>query len=113
MTDLTLAEIREVAVFLCLACSAPVFKHGEREWSIDGRKVRYLREPDVMTYTQWFNLLGNPALVVPAGQSSEGLPIEVQVVGRSYEEELLLAVGAEIDRGLGAYQPPPLATVER
>jgi Asp-tRNA(Asn)/Glu-tRNA(Gln) amidotransferase A subunit family amidase len=108
-----LAEMREVPVFLCPVCSIPAVRHHEREWSADGRKVRYLREPDVMTYTQWFNLLGNSALVVPAGESSEGLPIGVQVVGRPYEEELLLAVGAEIERGLGGYKPPPLATVER
>lgn len=104
-----LAEMREVPVFLCPVCSIPAFRHHEREWSIDGRKVRYLREPDVMTYSQWFNLLGNPALVVPAGQSGDGLPIGVQLVGRPYEEELLLAVGSEIERGLGRYKAPPLA----
>ena len=108
-----LSEMREVPAFLCPVCSIPAFKHGEREWSIDGRKVRYLREPDVMAYTQWFNLLGNPALVVPAGQSSDGLPIGVQVVGRPYEEELLLAIGSEIERALGGYKPPPLAAAER
>jgi Asp-tRNA(Asn)/Glu-tRNA(Gln) amidotransferase A subunit family amidase len=104
-----LAQMREVPVFLCPACSIPAFRHGEREWSVEGRTVRYLREPDVMTYTQWFNLLGNPALVVPAGRSAEGLPIGVQIVGRPYQEELLLAVGAEIERGCGGWQPPPIA----
>ncbi|HUI40665.1 MAG TPA: amidase [Terriglobia bacterium] len=104
-----LAEMREVPVFLCAACSIPAFRHGEREWQIEGRTVHYLRDPDVMTYSQWFNLLGNPALVVPAGRSPEGLPIGVQLVGRPYEEELLFAVGAEIERGLGGYQAPPLA----
>ena len=105
------AEMRDVPVFVCPACSIPAFRHGEREWAIDGATVRYLREPDVMTYTQWFNLLGNPAMVVPAGRSAEGLPIGVQVVGRPYEEELVLAIAAEIERELGGYQPPPMATL--
>ena len=103
-----LAEMRDVPVFVCPTCSIPAFRHGEREWTIDGVTSRYLRDPDVMTYTQWFNLLGNPAMVVPAGRSPEGLPIGVQVVGRPYEEELVLAVAAEIERELGGYQPPPM-----
>jgi len=104
-----LAEMRDVPVFLCPACSIPAFRHGEREWAIEDQTVRYLRPPDVMTYTQWFNLLGNPAMVVPAGRSPEGLPIGIQVVGRPYEEERILAVAAKIEGELGGYQPPPLA----
>jgi Asp-tRNA(Asn)/Glu-tRNA(Gln) amidotransferase A subunit family amidase len=104
-----LEDMREVPVLLCPVCSVPAFRHGEREWQIEGRTARYLRDPDVMTYTQWFNLLGNPALVIPAGRSPEGLPIGVQLAGRPYEEELLFAVGAKIERGLGGYQAPPLA----
>lgn len=105
------AEMREVATFICPTCSIPAFQHGERVWTIEGTTVRYLRRPDIFSYTQWFNLLGNPALVLPAGHSAEGLPIGVQVVGRPYEDELVLAVGAAIERELGGYRPPPLATV--
>lgn len=67
-----LAEMRDVPVFICPTCSIPAFRHGELEWTIEGATVRYLRDPDVMTYTQWFNLLGNSAMVVPAGRSPEG-----------------------------------------
>jgi Asp-tRNA(Asn)/Glu-tRNA(Gln) amidotransferase A subunit family amidase len=35
----------------------------------------------------------------------------VQVVGRPYEEELVLAVAAEIERELGGYQPPPTSAL--
>ena len=103
------AEMRDVAIFVCPACSIPAFRHGEREWTVEGTTVRYLRRLDIFTYTQWFNLLGNPALAMPAGQSAEGLPIGVQVVGRPYEDELVLAIGAAIERELGGYRPPPLA----
>ncbi len=103
-------EMREVGVFICPACSIPAFRHGDREWTIDGATVRYLRRPDIFTYAQWFNLLGNPALVLPAGRSAEELPIGVQVVGRPYEDELVIEIGAAIERELGGYQPPRLAT---
>jgi Asp-tRNA(Asn)/Glu-tRNA(Gln) amidotransferase A subunit family amidase len=51
--------------------------------------------------------LGNPAAVVPVGHSPEGLPIGVQVVGRPFCEEEVLAVAAEIERGR-SWQAPPL-----
>jgi amidase len=92
-------------VLLCPVTSVPAFRHGERRWTVDGQDVGYL---DAMSYTQWFNILGNPAAVVPVGVSPEGLPIGVQVVGRPFEEELVLAVAAAIERECGGYQPPPL-----
>jgi hypothetical protein len=38
----------------------------------------------------------------------EALPIGVQVIGRPYEEEVVLDVAAVIENGFG-YSPPPLA----
>jgi amidase len=93
-------------VIICPVASIPAFRHGERRWTIDGRDVGYL---DAMTYTQWFNVLGNPAAVVPAGWSPEGLPIGVQVVGRPFEEEIVLSVAAAIERECGGYRPPPIS----
>jgi aspartyl-tRNA(Asn)/glutamyl-tRNA(Gln) amidotransferase subunit A len=39
------------------------------------------------------NFLGLPSLVVPAGQSKSGLPIGVQLIGRPFGDELLIALG--------------------
>ena len=76
----------------------PAFKHGERSWNIDGQNVQYL---DAWSYCEWFNLLGFPAAVVPVGSSPEGLPIGVQIVGRPWEEELVLEVAAVIEEECG------------
>lgn len=100
-----LAEMQAFPLLLCPVCAVPAFRHGEREWLVEGQQVRYL---DAMRYTQWFNLLGSPAAVVPVAQSSEGLPIGVQIAGRPYEDELVLAVAAAIEREFG-YTSPPLA----
>jgi amidase len=99
-----LAEMKESPVLLCPACAVPAFRHGEREWTVEGQTVRYL---DAMRYTQWFNLFAAPAAVVPVGRSAEGLPIGVQVAGRPFEDETVLAVAEAIDREFG-YQPPPI-----
>lgn len=100
-----LEEMQRFPVLLCPACAIPAFRHGERSWTIGRQSVNYL---DAMRYTQWFNLTGNPAAVVPVGRSPEGFPIGVQVVGRPWEEEILLAVAARIEQGCGGWQEPPI-----
>lgn len=102
-----LEEMRDFPVLLCPVCSIPAFRPGERSWTVEGRTIAYL---DAMRFTQWFNLLGGPAVVVPVSHSPEGLPIGVQVAARPYRDELALAVAAAVETEFG-YQPPPLATV--
>jgi Asp-tRNA(Asn)/Glu-tRNA(Gln) amidotransferase A subunit family amidase len=100
-----LAQMRQFPILLCPVAAIPAFRHGERRWTIDGTTVEYL---DAWSYTQWFNLLGNPAAVVPVGKSREGLPIAVQVVGRPWQEELVLAVAAELEKAGGPWRRPPI-----
>jgi Asp-tRNA(Asn)/Glu-tRNA(Gln) amidotransferase A subunit family amidase len=100
-----LAKMEEFPILLCPVAAIPAFRHGEREWMIQGRKVEYL---DAMAYSAWFNLLGTPAAVVPVGRSPEGLPIGVQIVGRPWEEEPVLAVAANIEQASGGLQRPPI-----
>ena len=51
-------------------------------------------------FTAPFNLSGQPAVSIPAGLSSEGLPVGLQVVARRHGEELVLGAGivAETNR---------------
>jgi len=100
-----LAQMQVFPILLCPAAAIPAFRHGERVWKVEGKTVKYL---DAWSYTEWFNLLGNPGAVVPVGQSAEGLPIGVQIVGRPWEEELVLAVATEVERECGGFRKPPL-----
>lgn len=45
-----------------------------------------------------FNMSGMPAVSIPAGLSSEGLPVGLQVVARRHEEVLVLACGALVEQ---------------
>jgi Asp-tRNA(Asn)/Glu-tRNA(Gln) amidotransferase A subunit family amidase len=100
-----LRQMEKYPILICPVCAVPAFLHGEREWKVEGQVVKYL---DAMNYCQWFNALGNPAVVVPVGRSPEGLPIGVQVVGRPFEEEMVLAVAQEIESSCGNLAEPPL-----
>jgi Asp-tRNA(Asn)/Glu-tRNA(Gln) amidotransferase A subunit family amidase len=101
-----LEQIQSHPILLCPTAAIPAFRHGEREWQIDGKTVPYL---DAWSYTEWFNLLGNPAAVVPVGKSKEGLPIGVQIVGRPWEEEQVLTVAAILEKQRGAWAVPPIS----
>src|ERR1035441_6009822 len=101
-----LLEMRKYPVLICPTAAIPAFRHGEREWQVEGKTVKYL---DAWSYCEWFNLLGFPAAVVPMGYSDEGLPIGVQIVGRPWQEEVVLAVAAKLEKERGAWQAPPLS----
>lgn len=62
-------------------------------------------------FTPWtplFNLTGQPAIALPAGLGSDGLPLSVQAVGRPGEEETLYSLAAQIEAAepWGDRRPP-------
>jgi aspartyl-tRNA(Asn)/glutamyl-tRNA(Gln) amidotransferase subunit A len=53
---------------------------------------RLKRGPNAI-FTGYWNAMGNPALSVPMGFASTGLPLGLQIVGRPFEEALCLKAG--------------------
>jgi len=100
------SQMQEYPILLCPAAALPAFRHGERNWQVEGKTIDYL---DAWSYTEFFNLLGNPAAVVPVGHSPEGLPIGVQIVGRPWEEEQVLSVASALEKECGGAKIPPIA----
>jgi len=99
-------QMADWQVLLCPVGSVPAFRHGERSWSIDNATVRYT---EAFSYSAVFNMLGNPVVVVPVGRSPGGLPIGVQVVGRPWQDEVVLAVAARLEEALGSRTAPAMA----
>ncbi|PYV15621.1 MAG: amidase, partial [Acidobacteria bacterium] len=52
---------------------------------------------DWIPFTYPFNLTGNPAASVPAGRTSDGLPVGLQVVGPRHEDGLVLNLAAQFE----------------
>ncbi|MFP3759179.1 amidase family protein, partial [Cupriavidus sp. SIMBA_020] len=58
-----------------------------------------------------FNVTGHPAISVPIGLSSQGLPMAVQIVGRYFDEALVLRVARTIEK-LSGWEAQPLPDLE-
>jgi Asp-tRNA(Asn)/Glu-tRNA(Gln) amidotransferase A subunit family amidase len=97
-----LRQMDKVPILLSPVSAAPAFRHGEGNY----RPVTGYR--DTMRYSQWLNLTGFPGASVPMSLSKEGLPIGVQVIGRPFEDELVLGVSEALEQSRGPWQPPPL-----
>jgi len=78
----------------------PAFKIGEKSGD---PLAMYLSD----IYTITANLSGVPALSLPCGLSSSGLPIGIQLIGKHFEEARLLKTAHNLERALGADFTPP------
>lgn len=85
--------------------STKAFAHGTRRIDIGGQTLSVFR---AFSYCQTYNVFGLPSVSVPAGRSLDGLPLGVQIIGRPYEEEVVLSVAAIVERELGGWQMPML-----
>jgi len=100
-----LRQMRDVPILISPVSTEPAFRHGKGNYQL-GKPHCYR---DTMRFSQWTNLTGFPGATVPLGMSAEGLPIGVQVIGRPYEEELVLAVAEKIEAARGAWVAPPIS----
>ncbi|HWI38808.1 MAG TPA: amidase [Burkholderiales bacterium] len=62
---------------------------------------------EVTRLTRWVNYLGVPALSVPCGFDSRGLPMGLQLVGRPFSEATLLAIGHAYQRATDWHRRAP------
>lgn len=86
--------------------ATPAFEHDAHKVMVEGKSISTFR---AFSYSQAFNVFDLPAVTVPAGRSSEGLPIGVQIIGRPGAEESIFAAAQIIEEALGGWQPPPLS----
>jgi amidase len=101
-----LRQMENVAAILMPVCGVPAFAHRQRQWEIDGKSIGLFQAmmPAVLA-----NVLGLPAVTIPVTLSEEGLPVGVQLVGRPYEDELLLDLAVRLEEARGSWTGPSTA----
>ncbi len=90
-----LSFFKDHDIIICPVNVNPALPHGSL-----GSDLR------AFSYTSAYNLTGWPAAVIPGGLSSKGLPMGIQIVGKPWREDLVLATAACLEKTMGGFQPP-------
>jgi aspartyl-tRNA(Asn)/glutamyl-tRNA(Gln) amidotransferase subunit A len=91
----------KVDVVLTPATPTPAFPLGSK----GGADPIAMYLNDIFTVT--VNMAGLPGLSVPAGYSAEGLPLGLQIIGKPFDEGLVLRAGQVIEDAVGRTPIPP------
>jgi amidase len=93
-------------VWLMPVAATVAFRHCPAWSAIDIDSKSYPHAVANGAYTMPFNLSGHPAVVIPIGQTSNGLPIGMQIVGKRWKEMELLAIAQQLDTVIGGLRSP-------
>jgi Asp-tRNA(Asn)/Glu-tRNA(Gln) amidotransferase A subunit family amidase len=77
--------------------ATPAYAHDTLKVTVGGDTFGTFR---AFSYAQAFNVFDLPVVTVPAGRSNDGLPIGVQIVGRPFAEETVLAAAKIVEQAL-------------
>jgi aspartyl-tRNA(Asn)/glutamyl-tRNA(Gln) amidotransferase subunit A len=61
----------------------------------------------ITRFTRTINYLGLPALAIPTGFTASGLPVGLQLIGRSFDEATVLRIGAAFQRATDFHDKVP------
>jgi aspartyl-tRNA(Asn)/glutamyl-tRNA(Gln) amidotransferase subunit A len=100
-------------VLVCPATPIPAPRADDEEGTVEvvgGRRVDWRRGGALAWFTEPVNLGGVPALAVPAGRPTGGLPLGVQLVAARGRDELLVGLAGALEAADARFRPgrPPL-----
>lgn len=99
----------EFDAVVCPITPTPAFPHDHdpdllaRRIDIDGVEYPYL---DQLVWAGLATMPGLPATAIPAGRSSEGLPVGVQLIGPMFEDRTTLLLADLLEQRIGGFQAP-------
>ncbi len=77
--------------------ATPAYAHDTLKVTVRGAAMGTFR---AFSYAQTFNVFDLPVVTIPAGRSNDDLPIGVQIVGRPFAEEMVLAAAEIVEEAL-------------
>ncbi|MGW4834141.1 amidase [Amycolatopsis japonica] len=99
----------EVDAVVCPITPTPAFPHDHdpdllgRKLDVDGVEYPYF---DQLVWAGVATMPGLPATAVPTGQSAEGLPVGVQLIGPAFEDRTPLRLAELLEQTIGGFQAP-------
>lgn len=101
-------QMEGLAAVVMPVCSIPAFHHRERRFNVEGRSIGLFQAmmPAVVA-----NVMGLPAVTIPFGKTAAGLPVGIQLMGRPYEDELLLEIAVLLEEARGPWTGPAMTNI--
>lgn len=84
-------------VLLTPGLASPALRLGVLDMMLDDFDEYWRRIFHFSPFTVWFNLTGQPGMMLPLGQSEGGLPLAVQLVGRFGDEATLFRLASQLE----------------
>lgn len=100
-----LRQMEHYPVLLTPPASIAAFHHRQRRFETPSKSIGLFQ---AMMPATFVNLLGLPAIVIPFSVDERGLPVGIQLVGRPYDDELLLEIAIRMEEERGPFPRPPL-----
>jgi amidase len=98
-----LRQMEQYPVLLWPACGVAAFEHRQRRFMANCKEIGLF---EAMMPVTPINLLGLPAMTIPFDFDDRGIPVGIQLVGRPYEEELLLELAVRLEEARGPFPGP-------
>ena len=67
-------------------------------YNAEDGEANFVQQVQYTPFASFVNASGLPAITLPVAQTAEGLPMGVQLIGRPGGEDVLLAIGAQLER---------------
>jgi len=83
--------------------ATPAYEHDTLKVTVVRQSMNVFR---AFSYSQTFNVFDLPVVTIPVAMSNNGLPIGVQIIGRPFAEELILAAAAIVEEAVGGWRQP-------
>ena len=99
-----LRQMQQFPVLIAPVCGTTAWTHRQRRYVTATKEIGLF---EAMMPVTWLNLLGLPGMVIPFDLDENGLPIGIQLVGRPWEEELLLDLAIRLEEARGPFPAPP------
>jgi Asp-tRNA(Asn)/Glu-tRNA(Gln) amidotransferase A subunit family amidase len=99
-------------VLLTPGLAAPAVKLGWIDMMLDDAAEYWRRVFTFSPFTVWFNLTGQPAMMLPLALNEAGLPLATQLVGRFGDEGTLFRLAAQLEAARPWFDRKPALVTE-
>lgn len=95
-------------VWITPVAATPAFKHQKagKPFVINGKKLPYTKA--FTPYNFATAIMGHPVATIPIGQTTDGLPVGIQIHGRRWDDLRLLQISQILETFTARYQVPKM-----